>query len=313
MDGVTWFPTPYPHESFYSLLCRYQHYQSALPAPYSIKQLYGDTAWWKHGLSIPALQKDQFDSTELVCEHTLFPYFTRCMSYHQKQRVLYKLVEEQDWPMVQTNILMGGSVRLGLKYCPICYQQDRQQYGEAYWHIEHQAPYMTMCPRHAVLLTMADIAKSTHPLHFIPLDTLDCVQNTHTQKQYDKKVSLMIYDFWRLPTDSGMTPGYNNLIPALVQHGYGKLIPTERQVQLDASGLYSALSLYYGNAIARRYFGQHGLDFNSLWRWKEPRPERYMFLAAFVGLNAQKLFGPRTMMEIPIMRRWTTSRAASGV
>src|SRR5205085_12524950 len=39
-----------------------------------------------------------------------------------------------------------------LRFCPLCFVEDLQKYGEAYWHRLHQAFGVLVCPVHAVAL-----------------------------------------------------------------------------------------------------------------------------------------------------------------
>ena len=39
-----------------------------------------------------------------------------------------------------------------LRYCPVCVTEDREAYGEAYWHRLHQVPCVEVCPLHNVFL-----------------------------------------------------------------------------------------------------------------------------------------------------------------
>ncbi len=47
-----------------------------------------------------------------------------------------------------------------LKACPMCMCDDRSEYGNSYWHLEHQYPGVWICLRHACLLHEAQL-KST--------------------------------------------------------------------------------------------------------------------------------------------------------
>jgi hypothetical protein len=39
-----------------------------------------------------------------------------------------------------------------LRFCPVCLQEDKNRYGEIYWHRLHQAPGVEVCPLHQVFL-----------------------------------------------------------------------------------------------------------------------------------------------------------------
>ena len=44
-----------------------------------------------------------------------------------------------------------------MRYCPICYQEDLQLYGEPYWHRSHQLPDMQICTKHRCWLVDTDV------------------------------------------------------------------------------------------------------------------------------------------------------------
>ena len=35
-----------------------------------------------------------------------------------------------------------------LRYCPLCFKEDKQKYGEAYWHKAHQIRGVDVCNKH---------------------------------------------------------------------------------------------------------------------------------------------------------------------
>ena len=47
-----------------------------------------------------------------------------------------------------------------LRFCSLCAKEDREKYGETYWHREHQIPRIRVCPRHRLYL-----GNSTIPIH----------------------------------------------------------------------------------------------------------------------------------------------------
>lgn len=42
-----------------------------------------------------------------------------------------------------------------LRYCADCVTQDRAQYGETYWHRQHQLPGVLVCPKHGIPLQLS--------------------------------------------------------------------------------------------------------------------------------------------------------------
>jgi hypothetical protein len=58
-----------------------------------------------------------------------------------------------------------------LKYCPLCVNEDRENYGEAYWHRTHQIRNMKVCPKHNCNLINSTVtAKSEQTFTFCPAE-----------------------------------------------------------------------------------------------------------------------------------------------
>lgn len=56
-----------------------------------------------------------------------------------------------------------------MRYCPACYQEDLQLYGEPYWHRRHQLPDMQICTKHRCWLVDTDVAyNSTRQQELFP-------------------------------------------------------------------------------------------------------------------------------------------------
>ncbi len=56
-----------------------------------------------------------------------------------------------------------------LRFCPQCIIEDRQQFGECYWHRTHQVSCVKICPSHTTLLQESDVrvTKRVYPWDFI--------------------------------------------------------------------------------------------------------------------------------------------------
>lgn len=69
-------------------------------------------------------------------------------------------------------ILPRGESDLFLKYCPICADEDRRQYGEAYWHRVHQIRNMQICTEHNCrLVDSTVVAKSEQTFALCPAES----------------------------------------------------------------------------------------------------------------------------------------------
>jgi len=95
-----------------------------------------------------------------IDNHTLLPFYS---PFCPRMRV------EQVREDMGGNNPVGVHGRLGilaiprpnqLRFCPLCAQEDKKQFGESYWHRLHQLPGVEVCPTHAVFLENSDAPAS---------------------------------------------------------------------------------------------------------------------------------------------------------
>jgi hypothetical protein len=58
---------------------------------------------------------------------------------------------------------MFGEIKspLWLRYCPVCVNYDKENFGETYWHRLHQVPGVKVCPLHHVFLEDSSVSTQT--------------------------------------------------------------------------------------------------------------------------------------------------------
>lgn len=172
---LPFFPTPYPDESFYSILCRY-HVRSGAPTSAStIKRLFGKnyvisstlhTAFRADYLEqwIPPSKK--ISPERIVYEHSSYQYSMLCRIESAIRSPFpwqMSLMEEELNIPYNRLYMYGQSVGKNhgaLCYCPACAEEDRRIYGEPYWHVLHQMDGVEFCPVHGepILITELDYA-----------------------------------------------------------------------------------------------------------------------------------------------------------
>lgn len=66
----------------------------------------------------------------------------------------------------QVRALMRNSLpSFQLRLCPACDENDRNEFGVAYWHLAHQLPCTAICLKHNNLLHTVEVPRSTSWLH----------------------------------------------------------------------------------------------------------------------------------------------------
>lgn len=180
---ISFFPTPYPDECFYSILCRY-HVRSGAPTSAStIKRLFGKnyvvastlhTAFRSEYLKQWIPSSEKISPERVVYDHSSYQYSLLCIaetasrfpSAWQKK----SLEEYLDIPYTK---LYGYGQRVGKRhgaicYCPACAEEERRVYGEPYWHVLHQMDGVEFCPVHGDPIMVTELGYARRRMTFFP-------------------------------------------------------------------------------------------------------------------------------------------------
>ena len=165
---IAYFPTPYEDELFYSVLCRaythsgYLSHKEALRDMLYSKSNNPSIEFIGHlNTDFAALVKQAYQIEQLILNHTMYPQYARFIPLEDKKKAINHLTTDYCDPHHLFCILPRGDTDLYLKYCPLCVQEDRNKYGETYWHRTHQIRNMSICPKHRCYLEQSTVlAKS---------------------------------------------------------------------------------------------------------------------------------------------------------
>lgn len=205
---LLWFPMPYPGESLYSVVARYHACSGNYMVCDSMGQLFGDKRQassylipYRLGYLAQQTEPLSLDFKTLLHEFTLYDYYL--LFSGQKNR---NGVEET----LRTNSKKSYHALLGaygrqdapqfLRFCPQCMAEEREKYGEAYWHNLHQAPGMLCCEKHGCLLVDSGIPTVAHATqNYTTLESITLFQiptgNDATVKRA-KEISRDIAYLW---------------------------------------------------------------------------------------------------------------------
>lgn len=95
------------------------------------------------------------DAMKLLWENTVFPYVTAYMSAPETDRLAHSLLQHDhigNAALTQA-ATQGG---LGQRFCLQCLREDETRFGEAYWHREHNLPFVLMCRKHNLPLQVIE-------------------------------------------------------------------------------------------------------------------------------------------------------------
>lgn len=308
---LTYFPTPYPEEWWYSVLCRYYVRSGYHNFATVSKELYGGKKP-NHGRLFPGsseyqvvanLPADIFDLEQVLLGHTLMPYYLRFYPRQKKQMVFQTLLCGKSSGITSIDLL-GMEREEGLQYCPICYQEDVQQFGEPFWHREHQIPLMPLCNKHKIPLVRIPVKYNRLSEIYLPLSSIALkTRCAFSEKAWMEPLTKMLTDFLKIPFEQGPPQGYSNLEVKLAEIGL-ETQRIQRKQLIDAKKVCQAVDLFFGNRVAKRYFS----NFSSpilyrLCNWSLASPERYALLTVMAGLSAEELFGRQLANPDPYLKK----------
>lgn len=147
---------PYSDEILFSVLARYHNINGQIHTRPVLRDIYG-VGHKKTSVDLPSSVGSiishgiiDFTVEEIIEKCTHFPFYRPFLSESQVEDV-YKLMSEDGGNAVHLiSGIMASVVKNSesLRLCPACLTEDIQNYGEPYWHREHQLPGMITCSIH---------------------------------------------------------------------------------------------------------------------------------------------------------------------
>lgn len=304
---LTYFPTPLPGEWWYSVLCRYHVRSGHAKHQTTVRELFQGKTLSQMGAVFPnstiprvlaQLPSGFLKPRDIVIRHTLFPYYTRCYPPDEKEQILKRLALGKTEVITSIRLFADASKR-SPRFCPLCWAEDRQKYGEAYWHIAHQIPLLTICPVHGCSLVEAETVLPSHLSYtFFPLDTYPPPEPQEPPDPlWQSTFSQILYEYQMLPIERGATDGYNNLAIYLGNLNYEIIQNHSPHTILDARRLYQDLVGFYSPAFVERIFGTSNSAplINRICKWEMKVPERYALLQCFAGFDSISMFSEKRL------------------
>ena len=175
---IVYLPSIYPDELVYSWFCRYYVHSGCFSHKEALQELYCKRSDNPSKEFIGNLNKEAMEQIDkiypldrLVLDHTMFPQYARFIPLEKKKEALYRIVHEPCDVHHLFSVLPRNEGEQYLKFCPMCAREDREIYGESYWHRKHQIRNMSICTKHKCRLMESDVlAKSEQSFTFSPAE-----------------------------------------------------------------------------------------------------------------------------------------------
>lgn len=300
---LQYFPTPYPDELWYSVLCRY-HVRTGNPTHLTtIKELFAGKSYVAMGSFFPnnilyeviqQLPEGTLDIEDVALNHTLFKYGFRFQPIEKKLEMLELIKQGQSaFPMKLSEMDQKFPK---IKMCPICMKEDREKYGEPYWHLSHQIPMVNICQKHKCSLWVHECpTKNELNRNFILPDMCIGISKDYEVKPYDEFLTEILTQYQYMPLEVGPTNGYNNIYEALINEGYGT-VRKNMDFIMNLKKISEDLCQLFGEDFIKRNFLRKDIDrliSNQMRLWKLKSPERYAMLATLVNQRAEVTFSAK--------------------
>lgn len=185
---LSYFPNLYPDELLYSWFARYHDHSGNTSSKQTMKELFGNmssVAVVDFPNNLEAFYKNisHFNPpniNDLVTNHTLYNYYTAFQSDVMKSRAFDYIINGGKPGAIHMFLGIAASTIKNwhyLRFCSSCVQQDRERYGEAYWHLSHQLPKVFYCHLHQELLHDSTIEfRNPHKHEFISAEKVQLLQ-----------------------------------------------------------------------------------------------------------------------------------------
>ncbi|MGZ0043078.1 TnsD family Tn7-like transposition protein [Paenibacillus ottowii] len=181
MRLLIFFPEILPDELLYSVFARYHRNSGNESSRQTMKDLFENPStcssiWFPSQLDhlTRQIRGQAYTSEDLIQKHTLLPYFTPFIPCERVSRLMETIKGNVSSP---ANMILGRTAstvkpKKFLMYCPDCVNDDREKYGEAYWHRVHQIEGVCLCPNHGFLLVQSGVSHQNkkNRYHYITLE-----------------------------------------------------------------------------------------------------------------------------------------------
>jgi len=164
---IAFFPEIYPDELLYSQLARYYAKAGYISCCHAAEDLFLRPAVrpdkeFINAFTDVALEiiTQTMTMEEIILKHTMFNYYGRFLPKERRAKAFKALLNMENKYYNLLTFPKRKSSRY-LRYCPLCTADDRECYGEAYWHRLHQLQGIHICPIHGCSLLNSEIPIST--------------------------------------------------------------------------------------------------------------------------------------------------------
>lgn len=288
---IAFFPEIYPDELLYSQLARYHNRSGYARYAFTVDDLYNNGKRVQPNVDfVNRYTSDAMnwitknESWETVVEkHTMYPAYIRFLPKLRRVDAVKGILScEGNWKnlMCMPNL---GYTRY-IRYCPECVKEDRERYGETYWHREHQISRIRVCPKHRCFLKNSEIvisAKNSPGLHDAENNVPEQIETTICDNDREIDFTQYVMDVMREPIDLENSLSIGKFLHSRLSSNYTSNSGLVRNI----TKLYEDYLSFYGEEMPIMGFSYMQKIFNGYYY------DSYFVLqlAYFLGISVQEI------------------------
>lgn len=303
------FPTPYPDELFYSICARYRK-RVGDPSPKNLLQdLFGKNNVLASvdlpshiGALVDRLPVgSKITAERLIMDHTMYPFYSAFLPPQQAKAVMEAMVSGSGKRIYAQSGVMASSIRNSptFRYCPICFREDLEKFGELYWHRMHNIPGWDVCVKHGTWLNASKVLlRQTNRHVFVeptedncPLDQVAYITDSRLLSHYysigNGIESLLTQRFPHRPLDWFQ----RHYETRLRQQNYSSPVSeTVNQAKLQREFVQFYCNEFLERLQSRLQGEFHWLASMTRKHRKSFHPLRHLLLMNFLGISLEEMF-----------------------
>ncbi|PRR73055.1 TnsD family Tn7-like transposition protein [Clostridium thermopalmarium] len=182
---VNFFPVPYPDEVLYSTLARYCMRSGNIKEIHNFEDLFGTRnciAVMELPTQLDALIENMPVNTKYTAEyfifkHTLFPFLAAFIPQERAKKIIQTMRNGEGAVSYIRIGLISNSIILNkyFRFCPECFKEDVERFGEPYWHRSHQITGVFVCSKHKMpLYNSTELIRAGNRQRFISASNENC-------------------------------------------------------------------------------------------------------------------------------------------
>lgn len=200
---MNFFPTPYPDEILYSTLARYCIRSGNVREIHNFEDLFG-TRNCIASLELPTHLDALIDNMPMgakytveyfIYQHSLFPFLAAFIPQDRAEKIIETMRNGEGAVSYIRIGLISNTITLNkyFRFCPECFKEDIEKFGEPYWHRSHQVTGVFTCLKHKIpLYNSTELIRAGNRQRFISASHENCI----AEKEINYSNNLMEKMLW---------------------------------------------------------------------------------------------------------------------